>query len=213
MNGQVPHLARLARHDADRDPGRAGADRHRAGHRRRQLHRPRREGERPTRRRSRSARSARRSTSTSSRSAATRRSQEGLQALIAAPRGTDRTGTARTGRTSRAPEGPVGQRVPVHVARPARSLRHPLARRRRQGRRRGPQQGHHELVMRTHAAPSVRSMPPPATAGVTLIELLIVLSIMAIGAAFVVPIARRRRVERRAEERRARSRRGTALRA
>ena len=42
--------------------------------------------------------------------------QEGLQALITAPVGRRRTGTGRTGRSRRVPEGSVGQRVQVRLA-------------------------------------------------------------------------------------------------
>ena len=61
------------------------------------------------------------------------------------------------------PEGSVGQRVQVHGARREGAVRHPFVRRRRQGRRRWSEQGHHEL-----AGPAGRAR---GAAGVSLLEL------------------------------------------
>src|ERR1700682_749655 len=57
-----------------------------------------------------------------------------------------------------------------------------VLRRRRQGRRRGNRQGHHELAMKP-----LRAMPGQHR-GVTLLELLIVLTLMALIAAMVLPM-------------------------
>ena len=107
--------------------------------------------------------------------------QEGLQALITAPTGMPNWNGPLLEKEHPA-EGPVDQRVQVRVARPARRLRPVVLRRRRQGRRRGNEQGHHELAMKP-----LRAMPGPHR-GVTLLELLIVLTLMALIAAMVLPM-------------------------
>jgi len=111
-------------------------------------------------------------------------SQEGLQALVSAPSGTFELERPVLEEVLD-PQGPVGQRVQVHVAGVGRgALRHPLLRCRRQGRRRGREQGHQQRAMT--ARPHDRAAPTPAwrrarprAAGVTLLELLVVLSLMA----------------------------------
>src|SRR6202040_67417 len=79
-------------------------------------------------------------------------------------------------------EGSVDQRVQERGARPTRRLRPVVLRRRRQGRRRGNEQGHHELGMMP-----LRAMPRRHR-GFTLLELLIVLTLMALIAAMTLPM-------------------------
>ncbi len=79
--------------------------------------------------------------------------QEGLQALISAPSGVDELERAVLEEVVGA-EGSLGQRVQVRVAGPERALRDHLARRRRQGRRRGAEQGHRELAAMIERAPA-----------------------------------------------------------
>src|SRR6185436_6148863 len=91
-------------------------------------------------------------------------------------------------------QGSVGQRVQVHVTGAKRAVRNQLARRRRKGRRRRAEQGHLELAMTRwlHADFSATGSERACalrrhTRGVTLLEMLIVLSIMAVLAALVLP--------------------------
>jgi general secretion pathway protein G len=70
-------------------------------------------------------------------------SSEGLQALIAQPAGATNW-NGPYWKKSTIPKDPWGNDYRYTVARPEGRLRHPLARRRRQGRRRGDEQGHHE---------------------------------------------------------------------
>ena len=112
-------------------------------------------------------------------------SQEGLQALISAPAGTANW-NGPYWKAGRAAQGSLGQRVQVRRAGHEGSVRHHLARRRRQGRRRGRRQGHLERAMIARASPPDRRARAAAR-GVTLLELLIVLSIMAIVAAMTYP--------------------------
>ena len=74
-------------------------------------------------------------------------------------------------------EGSLGQRLHLHRAGTARRVRHRVVRGRRQGRRRWPEQGHRQLAVTTLRG----------AAGVTLLELLIVLMLMALVAGFVLP--------------------------
>ena len=74
--------------------------------------------------------------------------QEGMQALISGARRRDELERAVLEEVDGA-EGSMGQRVQVRVARPERALRDHFARRRRQGRRRGAEQGHRELAAMT----------------------------------------------------------------
>ena len=81
--------------------------------------------------------------------------QEGLQALVSAPSRRQQLERPVLEEAVGA-EGPVGQRIQVHVARRERALRDHLARRRRQGRRRRSQQGHLELAVVERDATSRR---------------------------------------------------------
>ena len=71
--------------------------------------------------------------------------QEGLQALISGAAGRHQLERPVLEEGDGA-EGSVGHRVQVHLAGGERALRNHFARRRRQGRRRGPEQGHLELA-------------------------------------------------------------------
>ena len=99
-------------------------------------------------------------------------------------------------------EGSVEQRVQVCLAgRPEPSVRHHLARRRRQGRRRRGRQGHHQLAVTAHpcgygvgsgkSAVRVRvSMPfgRAACRGFTMLELMVVLVILMIAYSLASPV-------------------------
>ena len=82
--------------------------------------------------------------------------QEGLQALITAPAGVTNWNGPYWKKVVGA-EGSVGQRVQVRLARAERALRNPLARRRRQGRRRRTEQGHLELAAMNDARIAARA--------------------------------------------------------
>ena len=113
--------------------------------------------------------------------------QEGLQALITAPPGLANW-NGPYWKKSTAAEGPVVARIQVRGAGHARRVRHHFARRRWRGRRRGRQQGHHELVTAAAVTAPRATSCGSRTRGVTLLELLIVLAMMAIVAGFVIPM-------------------------
>jgi len=131
--------ARRARHDAHRDPGRAGAARHRHGHRGRQLHRPGRGSQ---------------AQGGIHRDLADRQYARPLQArdrplphVAGRAPGPHHRAVGRQQlerpvlEEGHGAQGPVGQRIQVRRTRREGAVRHHLVRRGRQGRRRRPEQG------------------------------------------------------------------------
>ena len=182
--------------------------------RRRQLSSAAARRPRPTPPRSRSARSARRSISTSSRSAAIRRRRRACRRSSRRPPASP-TGTARTGRRARCRR--TRGATSTSTRRPANAP-YEIISLGADGKE-GGDGPNKDISASWRCASSAPAVGTPGTChgrarGLTLLELLIVLALMAIIAAFVVPMFGGRGVDHRAARlRRARSPRDCASRA